>query len=435
MRLIRLLKRDLAAEISIWTDQGLISTDQARSICRLYGVDFDAIKGRSRAYGILAVLGMLFAGLSLITLVSANWETIPRGLRMFGLLALTMGTHGLAARVYLSGKKPLGIGLVLLGNVFYGASIVLISQIYHLGEHMPTGVFLWAIGSLPFAVLLCNSWLALFSGALALVWLFLDYGTGFVSVLFPVFVAAEIYVLARGRQSLTLFLTCVASIFLWIENVLAAVWLVDWYHDPPTEKLFVGVALFVLAYAVSHFLYTRESVKAKDYGVALSLWVMRFALFVLLVMSSDEIWLVLIESSWSNQKVMWAVLGLIAVVALVVGWKTGKMPVVFAVSVLCGGAMVAVVLTEQTDNAVYFQVIDNVALVVAGIILIKRGATGGVSHYFFLGVAVILLTAFLRYGDLIGGYIGGAALFMGFAVLLLGSAYYWRVRQRNAVPR
>ena len=73
-------------------------------------------------------------------------------------------------RQYRSGRTSPAVGLFILGNLFYGASIILIAQIYHLGEHMPDGVFWWALGSLPFAVLLCNTWLTLFSGLLALLW-------------------------------------------------------------------------------------------------------------------------------------------------------------------------------------------------------------------------------------------------------------------------
>ena len=41
----------------------------------------------------------------------------------------------------------LATGLFFLGNIFYGASIILIAQIYHLGEYMPDGVFWWDTGS------------------------------------------------------------------------------------------------------------------------------------------------------------------------------------------------------------------------------------------------------------------------------------------------
>ena len=430
MRLIRLLKKDLANEMSTWVDRELISVEQARAICRIYGVDYDEIRDRSSAYRVLVGLGILFIGLSLITVIGANWEAIPRGVRLAGMIALTAGTHALALRQYLSAGRSRGVGLFMLGNIFYGASIILIAQTYHLGEHMPDGVFWWALGSLPFAVLLCSSWLALFSGVLALIWFFLEYATGFFAVWFPVFIAAEIYVLLRGRPSLPLFLLCVASLFVWIETLLSMLWTEGWIRlEFSPDHFFVSVALFILAYASSHWLHARSAAKAKDYGVALALWSVRFALLGLFVLSFEGPWVELITSERSDPFAMWIIVAILMAVALGTGFRTGTLRPLLAVCALSSGAMVAVVLTESEAAAIWFQILDNVALILAGTWLIVRGALGGISHYFFVGVVVILLTAFIRYVDLIGDYVGGSLLFMLLAVLLLGSARYWKHRQ------
>ena len=66
VRLIRLLKKDSAKEISTWVDRELISVDQVQAICRLYGVDYTAILARSTAYSLLVVLGGVFIGLALV---------------------------------------------------------------------------------------------------------------------------------------------------------------------------------------------------------------------------------------------------------------------------------------------------------------------------------------------------------------------------------
>ena len=430
MRLIRLLKKDLAAEASTWVERELISIDQARSICHLYGVDFDDVRGRSTAYRVLVVLGFLFIGLSLITVIGANWEAIPRGVRLAGMIALTAGTHGFALRRYFSAGQSAGAGLFMLGNIFYGASIILIAQVYHLGEHMPDGVFWWAIGSLPFALLLCSPWLTVFSGMLALVWFFLEYSAGFFAVWFPVFIAAEIYVLVRGRPNVPLFLVCVASLLVWVETSLSMLWTEGWIRfDFSPEHFFASVALFILAYAASHWLHARSEARAKDYGVVLWLWAMRFALLALFVLSFEGPWTELITSQWGHQPSIWIIVATLLAISLGIGWRTGTLLPILVSCVLCSSAMVAVALTDSRDGALYFQVLDNVALVAAGIWLIVRGAVGGVSHYFFVGVAVILLTAFTRYVDLIGDYVGGALLFMLLAILLLGSARYWKLRQ------
>lgn len=430
MRLIRLLKRDLAKEISTWVDEDLITADQARSICSLYAVDYDSIQRHSTGYRLLVSLGYLFVGLAVITLLGANWDEIPRGLRMAGLLAITVGTHGLALRLYFTEKESSATGLFMLGNLFYGASIILIAQIYHLGEHMPDGVFWWALGSLPFGLLLRNAWLTLFSCLLALLWFFLEYSMGFYPTLFPLFIGAAVYVLIKGQPSLLLFLTAVASLGLWIEVSLSAAWAGETRRlELHVEHFFVAVALFVFAHAFSHSLDVRESGKAKDYGVFLSVWTLRFGLIAMLVLSYEQPWRELIASDWNNQASMWPVVIALLGSALWLGWKTGKLQTLAPIAAFCALSMTAVILSNNSANAIYFQVIYNFVLVGSGIWLIVHGIHSGISHYFFLGITAILLVAFMRYIDLIGEYVGGAILFIVLAVLLLGAARYWKTYQ------
>jgi len=447
MRLIRLLKRDLATEVATWVEREIISVDQARSICRLYEVDYDAIRSRSTGYRVLVVLGFLFIGLALITVIGANWDEIPRAARMAGLLALTAGTHALALRHHRFGRTSLATGLFFLGNLFYGASIILVAQIYHLGEHMPDGVFWWALGSLPFAVLLCSPWLTLTSGLLALVWLYLEHQTWllnatFLSLAFPVFLAAELYVLARARANTLLFLTFVASLVLWFQTALGTMWMegrdrAEW----SAEQVFVGAALFIVAHAAGCWLRARDGVKAKDYGALLTVWTLRLALVGMLVMSFELPWEKLITAEWNHQAAMWIVVAALAAAALRLGSRTGVLAPLLLLTALTGGTMVAVIVTgahadpaNRETHAAVFQVLDNVALVAAGIWLIVRATATGVSHLFFLGVATILLTAFLRYVDLIGDYVGAAVLFLAFAALLLGAARFWKHRHGREVP-
>ncbi len=441
MRLIRLLKKDLAVETSVWVDRQLISVDQARGICGLYGIDYDAIGSRSTAYHMLVNLGFLFVGIALITVIGGNWDEIPRGVRMAGLLLLTAGTHGLAIRQYLSGKDSSAVGLFLLGTLFYGASIILIAQIYHLGEHMPDGVFLWALGSLPVAVLLGNPWLTVFNGLLALLWFFLEFSIGFLApefvlAAFPLFLAAQLYVLRRARVSALLFLVFLIGLVSWIEALLALMWADErGWLVLSAEHSFVSVALFVLAHAASHWLHGQDAAKAKDYGAVLSIWALRFALISMFVLSFEEPWQELLRADWDRLTSMWIAVAAIMVFALWIGSKTGRLPGLFALVLVCAGTMIAVVATQDAAVAVYFQVLDSAALIATGIWLIMRGTSSGISHYYYLGVVTILLTAFVRYAYMIGDYLDSAILLMALAALLLASVRYWRDRQRREVLR
>ncbi|CAA0104254.1 Uncharacterised protein [BD1-7 clade bacterium] len=115
MRLIRRLNRGLTKEVSDWVDDDMISEDQRHAICARYNVS----------------LGDLFIDLALITLIGANWDEIPRGVRMAALVLLTPSTHGFAHKRYIGSDEPIASRFFSLGS-FYGAAIIPIAQIYHL---------------------------------------------------------------------------------------------------------------------------------------------------------------------------------------------------------------------------------------------------------------------------------------------------------------
>lgn len=431
MRLIRLLKNDLARESAQWVEQGLITRQQAEAICAVYGADYSVASQAARGYRVLVVLGYGFIGLALITLLSANWDTLPRALRMGGLLCLTVAVNGAALWLFQRGRDRAAERLFGLGTLVYGASIILIAQIYHLGEHMPDGVFWWALGGLPAALLLRSPGLALLVLCLAAIWSFIELQLGYYPMTFALFLVSAGYVLWAGRRSVLLFLALVGSLGFWLEASLSAHW-----ADGPTglawhaEQLPVGVAYFALAYAVSHGLNAQPGSTARDYATVLSLWILRFALFTLFVLSYHGPWRSLIRADWAHQGSMWAVVAVLAVAALLVGQRVGKaVPVAVAV----GSAMAvfaAVANLAEPEHALAFQVLSNLVIVAFAVWLVVAGVRDGESQAFFLGVAAIVLLALLRYIDLIGDYVGTAALFIVMACVLLGAARYWRTRQR-----
>jgi uncharacterized membrane protein len=221
MRLIRLLKRELAKEAIDWVDKGIISSSQAELICARYGIDYNNQSRRSFGYFVLIAFGYLFVGLALITLLSANWDEIPRSTRMFGLILVTLSVNIFALNKFRNGEKTAAAGYFFLGGLFYGASIMLIAQIYHIGEHYPDGIFWWAMGVLPIALLLESTLIMLLATGLGFIWFFVESYLNYYPVLFPVFLAASAWHIIRVRQSNILFLIFVAGLGFWAEYLLS----------------------------------------------------------------------------------------------------------------------------------------------------------------------------------------------------------------------
>ena len=429
MRLIRLLKRDLASEALDWAKDGLISESQAAAICRRYGIDH-MTAARSVGYFVLMGLGYLFIGLAVITLLSANWDEIPRAVRMLGLVGITVGTNLFGVHKYRRGEHSTAVGAFFLGSLFYGASIMLIAQIYHIGEHFPDGILWWALGVLPAALLLDSVLLMILATVLGFIWFFVETELWFYPTLFPVFIAALLWQTVLGKQSNILFLALLTAVGLWAEYTLAW-WLAGGRSFAVgTEHLVLGVGLVLAFFGLGKWLVSRDGHRWRDYGTLLELWTLRFLLVFLVVMSFEEPWRELIPYQGSASGLMVAIGLVLSVVAiwLVYASRISLFPVVvFAAFYLLG--LAGIMLLGDREYALGFQVIANLALIGTGMWLVVRGIRDGVSHAFYLGVVAILATGLLRYIDLVGDYVGATLLFIVFATILLSAARYWRRQQ------
>lgn len=426
MRLIRLLKHDLAKETRTWVDENLISTEQAASICSRYGIDYHTHSKHSYGYNVLVSLGYLFIGLSLITIIGANWEDIPRAIRMTGLLTITLFANLAGIYNFKHDRVNPAIGLFFLGALFYGASIILIAQIYHIGEHYPDGVFWWAMGVLPFAILLQSNLIMILGVTLAFIWFFVEAGMHFYPLFFPVFLILTGGYVLRLKQSNILFLALIAGIGIWAEYTLS--WYLKGTHrfDFGPENVALGVAIFIFFHGIAKWLAHGDDHRLKDYGTLLGVWTLRFAIVSLIVFSFEETWRELLFTEWEIPKFMIGLSIVLCSFAIGLAYVSGKQILsTTAFSAFYFTALVAV-MSEDMGNPQSLQILDNIVMVATGVWLIMRGFKDGISHYFYLGITTIMMTALLRYIDLVGDYIGAAILFAVFAFILLGAARYWK---------
>ena len=424
-----LITRGLARETRHWVNDELISQSQAEAICARYGLDYHTLEDGQWGYRLLVALSAVFVGLALIVLIGANWDDIPRTVRLGGLMAICAATQLLGLWRYYQGRDSAGLGLVLLGNLFFGAAIILIAQIYHLGEHMPDGIYWWAIGCLPAALLLREAWLMLLSLMLALIWFFTEASLGFFPVSLPLFIAAAGLVLLDRRSSKLLFMAAVVGLVAYIEVVLAYLWRDGIDLSPQVEHLPLTAILLYLGYEAGQWLCQHGPNAQQHYGEVLANWCRGVGLVMLFVFTFRESWVTLLEADWHNLGWLWTLSPVLALAAGWLAWRSGhwQRPLVILLPGLT--ALLLVTWTREPQWATALQVCANIALVAAAISLVVNGLRRHSGRSFFIGITTLLITGFARYVNLIGDYLGGAALFMVFALLMYGAARYWRHQQ------
>ena len=152
-----------------WLDAGLVdaaTADRIRS--------WEEGQGGGTRQGRLAVIAFSFGGLLLtagiLLFVAAHWDALSPGARFALVLALVAVLH--AGGAIASRSSPaLSATLHAVGTAALGAGIFLSGQIFHMAEHWPGALLLWAIGA-AVGVYLLRGWpQVLWLAVLAPAWL------------------------------------------------------------------------------------------------------------------------------------------------------------------------------------------------------------------------------------------------------------------------
>ena len=422
MGMIQLFKGELAREIRFWVQDGIISRDQARAICARYGMPLEDKGKKSRGHGILLALAHGFLGLAAITVVAANWEDLPRWLRMGGMILLTLAIQGGGWLRFRRGDIKGAQGLWLLGSLVFGASIMLIAQVYHIGEHYPDGIFYWALGTLPLGLLSGGFYITLLSVFLGFLWGVVQAFLGYFPLAFPVFIGAMVYYLKAIQPSRILFLGAVGGMGLFLEYLLA--WEGNGFNFS-VDGLALGWLFLLVCHGVARWMEDHPEPVFREYGILLGLWALRFFILALMALGFETSWEALLAADWESPVLM---LGM-GTLACFAHWFYSRNRSRLRRLALGGHLifLIALCLVITRGGAPWaYQLIGNGLALALGIGLILSGIQRDYAHYFFLGISIILLTGLFRYMELLGGYWGTAALFTGFALVLLIAARYWK---------
>ena len=163
----------LEGEIAVWQTMGLVDEDRAQALLGLYE-SRESFEARQQTQGAVHIAGPggSLVGLGVLLLIGYNWEQMPAPLKITAIFGAMIATHATAFEVrYRLGWRRLSEVVFFMGCLLYGAAIWLLAQIFHIESSNYDAVWWWAIGVLPFALLLDTILLhLLFAGLLAL-WL------------------------------------------------------------------------------------------------------------------------------------------------------------------------------------------------------------------------------------------------------------------------
>lgn len=149
--------------IERWQRDGLIDAETASKL----NADLEKRASVFSLGSVLATLGGLLLGAAVIMLVAANWQEMPRLMRIGLIFVLIWASYLGGAWRQARGDKLFPPVCYIVGAASFGAGLALVGQMYHLSGDIHSAAIYWSVGVLISAFLLRAPVLAAFGAAVA----------------------------------------------------------------------------------------------------------------------------------------------------------------------------------------------------------------------------------------------------------------------------
>ena len=396
--------RQLPAEVARWQADGLISEEQAAAILGRYDADTPAPGGSAignRVVTVIAVMGAALIGLGIIAFIAANWSDIPK---LAKLAMMVVGTPAIYVIGWFVGYRfdypRIGIAIILLGAIAFGASIHLVAQTYHVPVNHPNLVPLWFLGVIPLAYITRSQ--AVFALSIIL------------------------FLAAAGFRAQEWALDFEEEVTFMVPFMVPAF-------------LTLGAFLFAAGRMQARFADTRHFARLCDLA---GLLVVAAAIYVL---SFNSLWEAMAEYEPSFARLSveyWLAAGIAwlaaAVMVGVAGWRTGQLPGQLWWEVGAVGAMALVAAAMWLGLAfggAWLWWVFNLVMLAGILAMIAAGYRWNRAYLINLAVPIFAITLFTRYFEFGFGLLGQSVAFIVAGVILLAGGFGMEYLRRRLVRR
>jgi uncharacterized membrane protein len=158
-------------QIDIWLKEGTINKKQAQKMLSDSSV-YKTEEKSNKLIITISTIGSILIGIGAILFIASNWKAIPNFAKVLTLVGSTFGAYytGYIMKYKAKTLPKVGTSLVFLGALLFGATVILIAQMYNLNANNHVLTLIWLIGILPLVYVLKSKPIAGLASLLFLMW-------------------------------------------------------------------------------------------------------------------------------------------------------------------------------------------------------------------------------------------------------------------------
>lgn len=432
-------KKRVARDLPSWVANGWVNADKADDL--LASVDGASLQNRLPA--IVAMLGTVLLACAAMTFVAANWQEIPKAGRLAILFGTLWACYGAAGWSHARGWSIFYQASIVLGCAVFGASIMLIAQMYHINRHYPDGIMVWGIGTLIAAALTRSGATAVLGFGLITLWTGYETFEFDAIIHWPFLVAwVPVSALAVARRWNPAINAAAISLFIWIAFTVEA--LAETYSWPvqPVFGIWTLVAAAMLCGAIWSEIHHIKMDNQPAYGwSSQGLFVFMGMVFALQVACIEDnvstnptefISSGLSANPWIGLVLAFALIsGITTVFATGRNGFTAKESLVFLAAIV-GIALSSIIPAPQLIVLTVFAL----GYFALAIMVIKMGQRRRHTAAINIGFAAFAVETLYIYFETLGTLLDTALFFLtGGIVLVVLAILLERVRRRLVAPK
>ncbi|NVK33374.1 MAG: DUF2157 domain-containing protein [Rhodobacteraceae bacterium] len=161
-------------DLETWVDKGWVTPEAATQILS----SLETGDGRNRLPIALAGIGVVCIALALAAFIAANWDVVPRSVKLSGIVAGVVISNGVAAWAFSRGKTGLSDLVSGFATMVFVGGLALVGQIFHLPSDWAGGTLLVCIGALASAWIAGSKTSLLIAAIAAISWPLLQETSG-----------------------------------------------------------------------------------------------------------------------------------------------------------------------------------------------------------------------------------------------------------------
>ncbi|MFC4769200.1 DUF2157 domain-containing protein [Effusibacillus consociatus] len=143
----------LHGEVEKWKEEGLVNETVVESLKSRYPVT------SIESAGLMMFFAALLVGIGGIFFIAHNWTEMPSLLKLAIIFAGMIVFYGAGEYIRASGRTAVGISLIFLGTLTFGAGIFLIGQMFHIVAYNAGALLGWSIATASIAWIYRNPYL------------------------------------------------------------------------------------------------------------------------------------------------------------------------------------------------------------------------------------------------------------------------------------